>query len=252
MKKGSFVLGLGVGIIAMSVLFMLLGSGLRNSHERAIIAFAAENSRLEEQLDSLSGREYTPAALSDEEVIQQATALGMTFAAETGYDEPGEEYYAEEPYEEYPYEDSYEDVVVAQAPPPAPTAPPAPPAPPVQPAATPAPPPAQPAATPAPIASPTPSPPQTGTAAQADEPSDDGLTADDSATGGTAIEVTIPSGSALQAISTILHEQGIVNDASAFTAFVVENGAGTRLRAGDFTIDQGADFNEVLQRLLGN
>jgi len=225
MKKGSFILGLGIGIFAMSILFMMLGNGLRNSHEQAQAAIAMESdnraveiAELETQKSELM--ESLHMMLQPESIILEATAMGMTFADEA-YDAYGEDYYADEYYaDEY-----YEEVVEQQQPQYTPPAVPDPQA---------------------SVAQALQEDVQTGP-----DPGYIPTYTPSAPTVGSAVHVSIPSGSALQVISSILQDQGIVDDASAFTAFVVESGAATRIMAGDFTLNQGSDYGEVMRRLTG-
>ncbi|MCL2618263.1 MAG: hypothetical protein FWD98_04315 [Defluviitaleaceae bacterium] len=226
MKNGSLLLGLGIGVLAMSVLFGLLSSGLRGSYEQARVAFALENQMLLEEHDRLAEEIFLlreiAADLGDSDVIERATLLGMTFAPDeyNGYDD-GEDsdydgvqrYYDDDrdPFDalaqifsdDAPEEVAYEPATTAA---PAPTPSPAP--------------------VPTPVPAPTPPPAPA------------------------AVSVSIPSGSVLQVISSILAEQGVVSDASAFTEYVVEQGAATRMQAGEFTFTPGADFDEIMRTLM--
>jgi len=218
MKKGSFILGLGVGIFAMSVIFMLLGNALQGSQEQARLDFAQQNSTLTSEVQVLTAeletlRAYTPVDLTDHEIAERAAALGMVFTGhpESPYDYPSE-YHAEYPYDEhyepYEYTPAYtgSDPIasLAQA------MQDAPPAEAYQPAAN-----------------------------YTPSPNQDYI----------RVQINIPGGSSLAGISRILYEHGIISDAASFTAYAVEIGADTRLQAGTFSFDRNTDFDDVLSVL---
>ncbi|MBE6011922.1 MAG: endolytic transglycosylase MltG [Lachnospiraceae bacterium] len=63
------------------------------------------------------------------------------------------------------------------------------------------------------------------------------------------VKLTIYSGDSTQQISNLLYEKGIVDDAEAFTKFVLESQKTTRLRAGEFELYKNMKYEDVLYAL---
>jgi len=222
MKK-PMIFGLGAGIFVMSIVFLLLGSVLNGAYEPDGRDFVAENYRLHEEVTELEAQiAYLQAqTVSEQDIVAQAMELGMVFVTNPSHQDS-------EHFSVLPDDTEYrEDAEPEPTPIPTPTATPAPAQTQTPPVATPAPTPTPPpAATPVPTPTPTPAPTPT--------PS------------GAVVQVEIPSGSVLNGISQILQEHGIISNAQAFTAYVLENGDDTRLFAGTFALHQGSDFATVL------
>ena len=217
MKKGSFILGLGIGVFAMSMVFLLLGNALRGSFGQArhnlemeIYSLVQELALLEDQLDSFGSGEI---AVDDQQIIARAQLLGMVFAQapeeydyNTAHEQPYEEtLYNHEPtnvgdvnIDDYNNTDQYEESGTSYIP----------------------------AAGPQAVEA------LAGSA-------------------GTDVSITITPGTSLNGISELLLAHGVVDDAIAFTSYVQQNNAGTLLQAGDFVFRRGVGMNETLGVLLG-
>lgn len=65
------------------------------------------------------------------------------------------------------------------------------------------------------------------------------------------IEVYIPSKAIAREIATILHEHGVVDDATSFLEFVREQKKTTKLKDGNLTFVKNASYEEVLNTLTG-
>lgn len=63
------------------------------------------------------------------------------------------------------------------------------------------------------------------------------------------VKLTIYAGDSTQEISNLLYEKGIVDDAEAFTKFVLESQKTTRLRAGEFELYKNMEYEDVLNAL---
>jgi len=211
--KRPFIFGLGAGIFAMSVVFMLLSNMLNGVQDQDRYDFILENNRLAEEVallvTQLQGLQSPDRALDEQDIIEQAMALGMVFVTDPSRDndEPAD-------YVPYPLDEDIYDEDAAPEPTPTPTPVPTP--------------------TPTPVPTPTPTPVPTQTPPPAP---------------GTMIVVEIPAGTALQGISAILQERGVISNAQAFTAHVIDNGDDTRLMAGNFSLPQGADFATILDAI---
>lgn len=65
------------------------------------------------------------------------------------------------------------------------------------------------------------------------------------------IEVYIPSKATAREIATILHEHGVVDDATSFLEFVREQKKTTKLKDGNLTFVKNESYEEVLNTLTG-
>lgn len=65
------------------------------------------------------------------------------------------------------------------------------------------------------------------------------------------IEVYIPSKAIAREIAFILHEHGVVDDATSFLEFVREQKKTTKLKDGNLTFVKNASYEEILNTLTG-
>lgn len=64
------------------------------------------------------------------------------------------------------------------------------------------------------------------------------------------VKLIIPSGGSTQEIADILHEKGIIDNAGAFTRYVLESNKTTRLQAGEFELYKNMAYEDVLYALI--
>lgn len=65
------------------------------------------------------------------------------------------------------------------------------------------------------------------------------------------IEVEIPPGSTLSAVSSILKEKGIITDSRLFEQKMQENNLGRRIKAGKYQIKPNSSLEEVIKIITG-
>ncbi len=63
------------------------------------------------------------------------------------------------------------------------------------------------------------------------------------------IEISIPAGSPSQVVAEILGENNLVDDAEEFYNYVAEQGMETKLKYGNYSIPENADYDKIIEIL---
>lgn len=63
---------------------------------------------------------------------------------------------------------------------------------------------------------------------------------------GQSRNITVAPGSAAKSIADALKAQGLISDSSAFVQALISSGNDTKLKAGDFTIPEGASTEQII------
>lgn len=72
---------------------------------------------------------------------------------------------------------------------------------------------------------------------------------DETVTGQDTVTITIDGGSSSYPVSQKLQEAGLIEDASAFDTYLVENGYANRLRVGEHTLKKGMSYHDIAEAI---
>lgn len=78
-----------------------------------------------------------------------------------------------------------------------------------------------------------------------EEPATEEPTTEKPTSAGTEIAFTISSGMYSETVSQRLHELGVIDDASGFNSYLVQNGYAGRIRTGTYTLTTGMSYADV-------
>lgn len=65
------------------------------------------------------------------------------------------------------------------------------------------------------------------------------------------VSFTVVSGMSSWNVATILKDQGVIEDASEFDSYLVENGYSSRINVGEYSVSVGADYDTIAKLITG-
>lgn len=69
---------------------------------------------------------------------------------------------------------------------------------------------------------------------------------------GDKVTIEISKGTSSDDAAKVLKEAGLIDDEKAFDDFMKENNYESKLKIGSYSIEKGADFEQIAQKIMGN